>query len=199
MKALKFGIEVEMTGITRTDASDAVARLLGVSVFHKECGRSIVVDDSGRIWRFIHDASIVCQRRVKSGGKSLADWRYSVEMVTPVLGYDDLGFLSSVLGVLSESGAFVNKSCGIHIHVDGSELSPLAVRNLLNLISQKEDILYRALKVEKCRLRYCHKLEDDFIEALNFEKPETLSELAVLWYSDVAEMKRDIVIQDTAV
>lgn len=88
-----------------------------------------------------------------------------------------------VVRQLRHAGAFVNKSCGIHIHVDAKAHTPETLKNLVNLMAQKEDILYRALRIDPERLNYCKKVNEDLIETINRKKPKTLEALADLWYA----------------
>lgn len=77
----------------------------------------------------------------------------------------------------------MNKSCGIHIHIDASRHTPATLKSLVNLMAQKEDILYKALQIAPERLRYCQKVNEDLIGGVNRQKPQTLEELADMWYA----------------
>ena len=131
------------------------------------------------------DASITCQKKNDRGGKVIAGREYSTEIVSPILSYEDIGDLQEVVRQLRHAGAFVNKSCGIHIHVDASRHTPQTLKNLVNLMAQKEDILYRALKIAPERLRYCQKVNEDLLGVINAKKPQTLQQLADMWYAGV--------------
>lgn len=185
MRGQKFGIEIEMTGITRSEAAKVIAKYFGTSssyvggtydAYH-------AVDNQGRIWKAMSDASIVCQKKTAAGGKSMAGRDYSTEIVSPILTYADIEDLQEVVRQLRHAGAFVNKSCGIHIHVDASRHTPATLKNLVNLMAQKEDILYKALQIAPERLRYCKKVNEELIEVINKKKPQTLDELADMWYA----------------
>ena len=64
------------------------------------------------------DASITREKKTAGGKREPAEWEYSTEVVSPVLGYGDIADLQEVVRQLRHSGAIVNASCGIHIHVD---------------------------------------------------------------------------------
>lgn len=185
MRTQKFGIEIEMTGITRREAAKVIAQYFGTSSSY--VGGSYdayhAVDHKGRIWKAMSDASITCQKKNTVGGKSMAGREYSTEIVSPILTYEDIEDLQEVVRQLRHAGAFVNKSCGIHIHVDASRHTPATLKNLVNLMAQKEDILYRALKIAPERLRYCKKVNEELIEVINRRKPQTLDALADMWYA----------------
>lgn len=185
MRTQKFGIEIEMTGITREKAAEVIAKYFGTESSY--IGGSYQAynakDRQGRIWKVMSDASITCQRKTESGSKVIAGRDYSTEIVSPILTYEDIEDLQEVVRQLRHAGAFVNKSCGIHIHIDASRHTPATLKNLVNLMAQKEDILYRALQIAPERLRYCQKVNEDLIGVVNRQKPQTLEELADMWYA----------------
>lgn len=192
MKTQRFGIEIEMTGITREKAAKVISEYFGTA--SKFVGTSYgtyeATDRKGRTWKCMSDASIVCQKKTASGGKSMASRNYSTEVVSPILAYDDLEDLQEIVRQLRHAGAFVNKSCGIHIHVDAKAHTPETLKNLVNLMAQKEDILYKALKIDPERLHYCKKVNEDLIETINRKKPKTLEALADIWYADAPSDSR---------
>ena len=79
-----FGTEIEMTGITRRKAAEAVAELFGTHIENDGgyYGVWSVVDPDGKKWKFMYDGSIQTQRRV-NGQMQWADSDYSTEMVSP--------------------------------------------------------------------------------------------------------------------
>ncbi len=185
MRTQQFGIEMEMTGITRERAAQVIAGYFGTASSFRGgvYGAYEAIDRQGRVWKAVSDASIVCQKKAASGGRSMAGREYSCEVVSPILTYGDIADLQEVVRQLRHAGAFVNKSCGIHIHVDASKHTPATLTNLVNLMAQKEDILYRALQIAPDRLQYCKKVNEDLLGVINRRKPKTLPELADMWYA----------------
>ncbi len=185
MKTQKFGIEIEMTGITREKAAKVIAKYFGTASTYAGGSYSAyhAADRQGRIWKVMSDASITCQKKSESGGKCIAGREYSTEVVSPILTYADIEDLQEVVRQLRHAGAFVNKSCGIHIHVDASTHTPQTLKNLVNLMAQKEDILYRALQIAPERLQYCQKVNEELLGVINRRKPQTLAQLADMWYA----------------
>jgi len=49
-------------------------------------------------------------------------------------------------------------------------------------MASKEDLLYKALKVNVDRERYCKKIDTSFLDDLNNKRPKTLAELNAIWY-----------------
>lgn len=140
MRTQKFGIEIEMTGITREKAAEVIAAYFGTGSFYigsyyRTYGAK---DRQGRTWKATYDASIIAQKksrgRVVSAGED-----YKCEIVSPILTYGDMADLQEIVRQLRHSGAFVNSQCGIHIHVDASRYTPQTLRNLVNIIASKED------------------------------------------------------------
>ena len=155
-----------MTGITRQKAAKAVAALFETTASHSSESRTYdpweVEDPAGKKWRFVYDASIVPTRpgglnRANSSTRHL----YHVEMNSPVLEYGEMGKLQAVVRALRRAGAVVNSSCGMHVHVDAVNHTPQSLKNALTIMYAKEDILFKALKVNENRVqRWCQKVRE---------------------------------------
>lgn len=184
MRTQRFGIEIEMTGITREKAAEVIAAYFGtesfyIGTYYETYGAK---DRQGRTWKATYDSSIIAQK--KERGRTVgANDTYKCEIVSPILTYEDLPDLQEVVRQLRHSGAFVNNQCGIHIHVDASRYTPQTLRNLVNIIASKEDILYKALQIDPARLRWCKKTNERLLETINRKKPETMEALKDIWYA----------------
>lgn len=184
MRTQRFGIEIEMTGITRKKAAEVIAEYFGtesfyIGTYYKTYGAK---DRQGRTWKATFDSSIIAQK--KSGGRTVrAADEYKCEVVSPILTYEDMADLQEIIRQLRHKGAFVNSQCGIHIHVDASRYTPQTLRNLVNIIASKEDILYKALRIDPARLRWCKKTNEKLIETINRKKPQTMEALKDIWYA----------------
>ena len=184
MRTQRFGIEIEMTGITREKAAEAIAEYFGtesfyIGTYYKTYGAK---DRQGRTWKATFDSSIIAQK--KSGGRTVrAADEYKCEVVSPILTYEDMADLQEIIRQLRHKGAFVNSQCGIHIHVDASRYTPQTLRNLVNIIASKEDILYKALRIDPARMRWCKKTNEKLIETINRRKPQTMEALKDIWYA----------------
>jgi len=91
------------------------------------------------------DSSITKQKKVDGEIVDTIDDAYSVELVTPICKYEDIESLQEIVRKLRKAGALVNKSCGIHVHVDGAGHTPKSIRNIINIVASKNDLLYQAL------------------------------------------------------
>lgn len=135
-----FGTEIEMTGITRQRAAQVVAEMFGTDYYHRISYDSWCVrDQQGKEWKFSSDGSIITERKVR-GLKTCADGEFATEMVSPKLEYSEMGKLQEVVRCLRHHGAFVNSSCGQHVHVDASKHTPRSLKNAMTIMYSKEDI-----------------------------------------------------------
>lgn len=188
MKSQTIGVEIEMTGITREKAAEVAANFLGGEIkktFDNYDTYKVIAPDN-RVWKIMSDTSILTMRNEK-GTLVLADTSYSVELVTPILKYDeDIETLQELIRRLRKAGA-VSKSnlkCGIHIHIGAKKHTPNTLKNLVNLMASKEELIYKSLEIDPARVRYCQKVNENLIATINKKKPKTIKELANIWYSD---------------
>lgn len=180
----KFGIEVEFTGITRSKSADIAAAYFGgtVRITSDHYDTHAVTAPDGRVWKFMSDASIVCQ---KKNGRQIveAGYDYRVELVSPILNYyEDIKTVQELVRRLRKAGGFANKSCGIHIHLDGAGHTPRSIRNIVNIIASKNDLLYKALQIPLERIKYCKKMDAYLVEKMNQCKPKTFQQIESIWY-----------------
>ena len=108
----QFGIEIEMTGITRSQAAEVVARTIGGTVEYVGDGydKRIIQQQDGRKWTVMSDSSIIARRTLDNGTRVDASSEYRVELVSPILTYEeDFETLQSIVRALREAGAYVNQ------------------------------------------------------------------------------------------
>lgn len=188
----KFGIEIEFTGITRCQAAEIAAQFLGgtTSASGDYYDTQEVSVPDGRIWKFMYDGSISCQK--KDGRRTVrAGDNYSVELVTPILLYrEDIDTIQGLVRRLRKAGGFVNQSCGIHIHLNGANHTPRSIRNFVNIIYAHNDLLYKALQIAPERMRYCKKMDTFLVERMNQVKPKTLEQIEAIWYEKYTGNRR---------
>lgn len=182
MKNQTIGVEIEMTGITREKAAEITAKFLdgtATRTFDNYDTYKVTAPDN-RVWKIMSDASI--QTMKTSRGKLVsANKEYSVELVTPILKYDeDIETLQELIRQLRHAGAVSESKlqCGIHIHIGAKEHTPNTLKNLVNLMASKEDLIYKSLEIDPSRVRYCKKVNENLIETIDNKKPKTLKQLA---------------------
>lgn len=187
MKNETIGVEIEMTGITREKASKVISKFLNGEIkrnYDSYDTYKVTAPDK-RIWKIMSDASIETMKKEK-GTLISADKSYSVEIVTPILKYEDIETLQKLIRKLRHAGAVSESKlkCGIHIHIGAKGHTPNTLKNLVNLIAAKEDLIYKSLEIDPARVKYCKKVNNHLIETINKKKPKNLKELADIWYSD---------------
>jgi len=181
LRSQNFGIEIEMTGLTRAAAARIIAGHFDTQATHVGGGYDAytVRDDRNRQWKVVSDASIRCRNR----NNRSASRDYSVEFVSPICQYEDIETVQELVRKLRAGGARVNDSCGLHVHVDASSHTPQTLRNIVNIMASKEDLLYKTLQVQVNREEYCLKADTRFLEELNHKRPRTMEEVEELWYN----------------
>ncbi len=178
MKNQTIGVEVEMNSISRENAAKLAAEFFGTS--HSEYtghrnGYSTwsAWDDQGREWKFQKDVSIAGPDNEKC------------EMVTPILTYADMDTLQELIRRLRRAGAKsdATRGCGVHIHIGAKGHTPQTLRNLANIMASHESLLADALDLDHHRIsRYCRTVNPAFLSMLNQKKPQSMAELADIWY-----------------
>lgn len=184
MKNQYFGIELELTGIKREEAAQVIAAHFGTRFAYEggAYGKYTVPDNVGRRWQVVSDGSITAEEKVRGRLISATD-AHKVEVVSPKCRYEDIETIQELVRKLRKAGAFANSSCGIHIHVDASTHTPKTLRNLVNLMASKDDLIYKALEVDPARVaRFCQKVDARLIDDINRTKPQTMEGLKTLWY-----------------
>lgn len=181
MRSQNFGIEIEMTGLTRASAARIIAGHFGTLATHVGGGYDTytIRDNRNRQWKLVSDASIRCRNRSNRS----ASRDYSVEFVSPICQYEDIETIQELVRKLRAGGARVNDSCGIHVHVDASSHTPQTLRNIVNIMASKEDLLYKTLQVQVNREQYCQKADTRFLDELNHKRPRTMDEVEDMWYN----------------
>lgn len=181
----KFGIEIEFTGITRNKAAKVIAKYLNSEV--QEGGtyydKKLVEMSDGRKWTVMSDGSINTQRKTDGRTVYVSNKLYSCELVSPILTYnEDIETLQQIVRELRKAGAFVNQSCGIHIHLDGANHTVKTLKNFINIIYSKNDLLYSALQIKSERQHWCKKMDETLVKKIKTSRPQTMEKLEKIWY-----------------
>lgn len=168
MKTLRFGLEIETVGISKAALAHAIHSVVGGDA-RTGYGESKVIDRKGRTWNVVHDGSL-------SG-------RDNGEIVSPILEWADIEELQQVVRAVRAAGAKADRSCGIHIHVDGSRFDAKAITNLVKMVNKQERLIEHALQVDPARRsRYCRPIEPEFLARLERERPRSLDQVRAAWY-----------------
>jgi hypothetical protein len=176
LQELRFGVEIETVGRTRGTVAEAIRSVTGGVARHVGFPQNYdpweVAAPDGRIWKVVSDASLT----------SVAE-NLRAEVVTPVLGYEDLPTLQEVVRAVKAAGAGVDRTCGIHVHVDASAFDGRTLANLAKLVYKQEPLILHALQIQQTRLdRYTKPISAEFIRRLESRRPKTKDELNRIWY-----------------
>lgn len=188
MKKQTIGVEIEMNNITREKAAKIAAEFFGTNRYQNTARRNgyqtfSAWDRQGREWKFQKDVSIAGPNDEKC------------ELVTPILNYEDIETLQELVRLLRRAGAKSDaaRGCGVHIHIGAKGHTPKTLRNLANIMASHESLLAEALQIDKGRMnRYCKTVNPEFLHEVNAKKPNTMAELADIWYgTHGANLRRD--------
>ena len=176
LKNQKYGVEIELTGITRANAANVIANLFNTTARYEGGSYKTytTTDQQGRTWKIMRDSSI----QPEPYGDD-----YKVEVVSPILEYNDIETIQEVLRTLRENGAKANSSCGIHIHIDGANHTATSLKNILNLMCNRQNLIYEALEVKANRLHYCKKVCPELLKKVKAVKNLDKTSIENLWYS----------------
>jgi hypothetical protein len=183
LKKQLFGVEIEMTGITRIKAGKVIGEILGThpSVPAHDVYHTIKIKDSdNRVWKVTRDSSINPTRNDDTYA-SLDD--YKVEFVTPPLHYNDIDLLQNIVRKLREVGAKANSSCGIHIHIDGANHTATSLKKLVNFMTSRQDIIYEALEIGARGSKWCKKLDNQLLADMKKDANLNYDSIERIWYS----------------
>lgn len=191
LKNQKFGVEIEMTGITREKAARIVGEVLGSrpSAPSGNCYYTRQIkDQAARVWKVMRDSSI---SPVRNDDTNAAMDEYKVEFVTPPLNYEDIETLQTIVRKLRENGAKANSSCGIHIHVDGANHNPTSLKKLINFMIARQDLIYDALEIGSRGSHWCKKLNANLLTEMRACKNLSKEAAEKIWYSPANDEYRN--------
>lgn len=183
---VRFGLEIETTAIKREQAAKIIAGHFGTEAIYTGGVYDTyeIKDRVSKVWKVVRDSSI---KTVDKKGKP-AGSEYSAEIVSPICTYnEDIDDIQEIVRKLKLAGARsgAEYNCGIHTHASSEGHTALTLRNLVNIFTSKEELLYKAVKVSNSRINYCKKTDEDFFERLNRNKPATLEQFKKLWYNGI--------------
>lgn len=99
LREQKFGIEIEMTGISRDHAAKVLEEYLGIRRVYQGGTYEtwVVVDQADRNWKLMRDSSIDRQRLERGERVEEPDSDYAVELVSPICQYPDIPVIQEAL------------------------------------------------------------------------------------------------------
>lgn len=150
MSDRRFGVEIELIGLSIEQAS----RLLRKS--------KITAD-----WEAKGDCSVSDH---ESG-------QATCEVVSPILqGSKGLAVLHKVVTMLRKNGAWANKTCGLHVHVDAADLTTAWARNIFDRYRKHEYVIESFMPVDRVSSPFALPMD-----TLGRDYPEMLEEQSLGW------------------
>ena len=188
IKDQKFSVEVSFTGLSRAKAAKTLGKLFGAEPEYLKGTYDTwtVKDQTGKTWRLTYDPIVKGEWKVWDAYLTRRDRGYRVRLTAPMLNYGDMAELRDCLLRLHDAGARVNNSCEMSVHVDASGHNRQSLKNLIGIMYSKEDILFRALKVNEERASvYSKKVREPLIQQtrrLSSDETKDLTLLEEIWY-----------------
>lgn len=181
IKEQAFGIELEFGGLTRKRAAWAIKKVINGASDPRWVGgtydKFVVTDADGREWTIMSDASVNSQ-----GGQAC-------EFVTPKCNYEDIETVQECIRALRRAGAKVDRSCGLHIHIDGANHTAQSLKNLAFTFRAKQDLIFKAVAPERIANNYCKPLTDDLVDNIKKIKKLDGDKMKDAWYNTYADFR----------
>lgn len=149
MRWKKYGVEMDMTGITRKAAAEILAeQFQTVADFCLEDNGYHVQDQNQRLWRVLPSDSIKAEKY--NGEKVVgANYMYQVKLLSPFLYENEFPMLEKALEQVELRGAIINDSTKMNLLLDvnGIENWEKYQTNLENLYESKGELFQKALDI----------------------------------------------------
>ena len=174
---LTFGIEIETVGRSRNFVATALADLFNTFPRHEGgCyDKWTVAMNDGRKWSIMSDGSVNNVNGIRGGA----------EVVSPILRLADMDAVQEVVRAVRRSGARVDYSCGIHIHIGANAFDAKALRNLVVLTAAHEEHFHKAIGTSGSRLTtWCKPISQRVLDGVANLKGRnlTLDAIRGIWY-----------------
>lgn len=166
-----FGVEIEYTGLKRLDSIRIIASALNVNGYERTFHLSgyQVIDNEGKKWVVCSDASVTASPE-------------SCELVTPILSFSEIEKVITVIEALKNHGAFVDSSCGIHVHVSNEHMNEVAtIKKLLQHDYTRYDMVYLATRGYT---KWAQPQDENFVRTVS--KMSSRSAIKQFWYDTYA-------------
>jgi len=153
MRWKKYGVIIEMTGITQKQTAKILADYFHTSFEYTSDNSSyLVMDNQNRKWLVELPQEVMAEKmfgdkRIKTSGL------FRSKLITPLIYENDFNKVGDVLEKIEDRGGLTNESTSMEILIDtaGIESSNKFTDNLIRLQSSKKDLICRALQLEGCR------------------------------------------------
>lgn len=139
----KFGIEIEAVGVPMADVARAL-NAAGIPTYIEGYNHT-----TKSHWKIVTDASLSGQ--------------HAFELVSPILeGASGLCQVDTVGKVLTQLGAKVNKSCGLHVHVDARDIDATAMKRVCKMWMKYESCFDSVMPESRRDNMFCRGIREKF-------------------------------------
>lgn len=146
----RFGVEIEFVGCTPAQACAAIIAA-GVA-----CNVENYNHDTRPTWKIVRDGSL-------SVSPGMA-YNACGELVSPPLsGAAGLEEVRTVLRALVSAGGTVNRSCGLHVHLDAGDLSPSQIGAVLRRYSTFQAGIDAFMPASRRNSHFAQRITSDMI------------------------------------
>lgn len=154
----RFGVEVEFVGVS----CEAAARAITAAGF--SCRFEDYNHDTRSTWKVVRDGSL----EYHNGNCG--------ELVSPPLsGEAGIEQVRAVLRALVSAGATVNRSCGLHVHVDAGDLSVPQIASIMRRYQTYQTEINRFMPASRRDSRWAKRISNDLINTvLGYASPANL-------------------------
>lgn len=157
----KFGVEIEFVGI---DRHSLASHLNQAGIYTRVESYN---HQTRPHWKITTDASV--------SGRGGAG-----ELVSPILkGQEGLEQLRQVCAVLNEHGATVNRTCGLHVHLDARDLNVEQIKSVAKRYHKYQSSINSIMPPSRVDGTYCNRLSDQQIARL--ERSESKYQASNSW------------------
>jgi hypothetical protein len=149
----KFGVEIEFVGITPSVAQNAI-RNAGVSCQYEDYNHA-----TRNHWKIVRDGSVSVSPGMNGDACG--------ELVSPPLvGETGIEEVRQVLIALSAAGATVNKTCGLHVHVDANDLNAGQILSVVQRYAHFENEINAFMPLSRRNGRWAMTVGGDYVPNL---------------------------------
>lgn len=148
-----FGIEIELSGLT-TNASVEALKSAGINARYEGYNH---IDHDDDVWKIVTDGSV-------SNGH---------EVVSPILrGEEGLKQAMHAANALEEAGAVINRTCGLHVHFNATDLTVEEIRMICKryMVHEKEIDAFMPKSRREDNNTFCKSTVNCFEKNSKFEK-----------------------------
>jgi hypothetical protein len=156
-----FGIEIELAGITTYASVDALKNA-GINARYEGYNHD---DHADGVWKVVTDGSV----------------SHGHEVVSPILhGEEGLKQAMHAANALEEAGAIINKTCGLHVHFNATDLTVEEIRMICKryMAHEKEIDAFMPKSRRENNNTFCKSTSICFERNSQFEKATTIIALA---------------------